>query len=90
MTAVELFSKKVQAAVLYVWLLKEEFSVCSVYYSSSVNGSNFKEKFSLAYFCFYLHFEHFHTAAFFRHERWPQEYFHISCGTILRKLNKTP
>ena len=27
---------------------------------------------------------------FFRHEGWPQEYFHISCGTILRKLNKTP
>ena len=26
----------------------------------------------------------------FRHKRWPQEYFYISCGTIFRKLNKTP
>ena len=45
-------------------LLKEPFFVCSVCYSSSVNG-NFKETFYLACFCFFLHFEHFHTAAFF-------------------------
>ena len=32
-------------------------------YSSSANG-NFKETFYLACFCFCLHFEHFHTAAF--------------------------
>ena len=45
-------------------LLKESLFVCSVCYSSSVNG-NFKETFYLACFCFFLHFEHFHTAAFF-------------------------
>ena len=27
---------------------------------------------------------------FFRHEKWPQEYFHIPCGTILCKQSKTP
>ena len=47
-----------------MWLLKEPFFICSVCYSSSVNG-NFKETFHLACFCFYLHFEHFHTATFF-------------------------
>ena len=49
---------------IYVWLLKEPFFVVSVCHSSSVNG-NFKETFHLACFCFYLHFEHFHTATFF-------------------------
>ena len=43
---------------------KNHFFVCSVCYSTSVNG-NFKETFYLACFCFYLHFKHFHTAAFF-------------------------
>ena len=47
-----------------VWLLQKPFIVCSVCYSSSVNG-NFKETFYLACFCFYLHFEYFHIAAFF-------------------------
>ena len=47
-----------------MWLLKKPFIVCSVCYSSSVNG-NFKETFYLACFCFYLHFEYFHIAAFF-------------------------
>ena len=42
---------------------KNHFFVCSVCYSTSVNG-NFKETFYLACFCFYLHFKHFHTAAF--------------------------
>ena len=50
-----------------MWLLKEPFFVCTVCYSLSVNG-NFKETFYLACFCFYLHFEHFHTAAFFSSE----------------------
>ena len=47
-----------------MWLLKELLFVCGVHSSSSVNG-NFKETFYLACFCFYLHFEHFHTATFF-------------------------
>ena len=58
-----LFQNLPKILFIYVWLLKEPFFVCSVYYSSSVNG-NFKETFFLACFWFYLHFEHFHTAAF--------------------------
>ena len=58
-----LFQNWIKNLSIYVWLLKEPFFVCSVCYSSSVNG-NFKKMFYLACFCFYLHFEHFHTAAF--------------------------
>ena len=46
-----------------MWLLKKPFIVCSVCYSSSVNG-NFKETLYLACFCFYIHFDHFSIAVF--------------------------
>ena len=58
-----LFQNWPEILFLYVWLLKEPFLVCSLYYSLSVNGS-FKETLYLACFWFYLYFEHFHTAAF--------------------------
>ena len=83
-----LFQNWPRELFICVWLFKEPFFCLQCVLSSSANG-NFKETFYLTCFCFYLHFEHFHTAAFFCHERLPQEYFHISCGTILRKLNKT-
>ena len=77
---------------IYVALKRTAFFCLQLCYSSSVNG-NFKvqKKRSIWHVSAFIYSLSISIQQlFFRHERWPQEYFHISCGTILRKLNKTP
>ena len=74
---------------IYVWLLKETFFVRSVPITHQWMVTSKKR--SIWYVSAFINILSISIQQlFFRHERCRQEYFHISCGTILRKLNKTP